>query len=58
MLMFRDGDKRNFDLGNQELVSLKKTILRYTINNYGPELVQLTHLRGAITRQINQRSKT
>jgi hypothetical protein len=58
MLTFRDGDKRNFDLDNLELLSRGEQISRYSINNYGPEIRRLSYLRGEITKQINRRSKT
>jgi len=56
-LTFKDGNKRNFALDNLELVSIADMMRRNTVHNYGPEIAQLVQLRGAITRQINRRSK-
>jgi hypothetical protein len=55
-LAFKDGNKRNFDLENLELVSIADMMRRNTVHNYGPEIAQLHQLRGAITRQINRRT--
>lgn len=57
-LVFRDGDKRNVDINNLELVTRTELMRRNTIHNYPREIVQLVHLRGAITRQINKRERT
>jgi hypothetical protein len=57
VLLFKDGNRRNFDLDNLELLSRGEQIHRYSINHYGPEIRQLSRLRGEITKQINQRSK-
>lgn len=54
-LTFRDGDKRNFDLDNLELLPRKQLMQRNSYHNYGPEVAKLIQLRGAINRQINQK---
>jgi hypothetical protein len=40
-----------------ELITRQQLMQRNTFHQYGPEIVKLVQLRGAITRQINQRSK-
>jgi len=54
-LTFRDGDKRNFDLDNLELLPRKQLMQRNSCYNYGPEVAKLVQLRVAINRQINQK---
>lgn len=54
---FKDGDKKNLSLGNLELVPRAELMRRNSYHNYGPELAKIVQLRGAITRQINRRSK-
>jgi hypothetical protein len=56
-LAFRDGNKRNFDLTNLELLTRKELMARNSYHNYGPEVAALVQLRGAITRQINKKEK-
>ena len=56
-LVFRDGDKRNFALGNLELVTRADLMRRNSYHNYGPEIAATVQLRGAIMRQINKRMK-
>jgi hypothetical protein len=55
VLTFRDGDKRNFDLDNLELLPRKQLMQRNSCHNYGPEVAKLVQLRVAINRQINQK---
>ena len=54
-LTFRDGDKRNFDLDNLELLPRKQLMQRNSCYNYGPEVAKLVQLSVAINRQINQK---
>lgn len=56
-LVFRDGDRRNFDINNLELVTRTELMRRNTIHNYPKEIAQLVQLRGAIKRQINRRER-
>ena len=55
VLTFRDGDKRNFDLDNLELLPRKQLMQRNSYHNYGQEVANLIQLRGAINRQINRK---
>jgi hypothetical protein len=57
VLIFCDGNKRNFSLDNLELLSRSALMRRNSIHNYGPELARLSQLRGAVTQQINLLSK-
>ena len=54
-LVFRDGDIRNFDINNLELVSRAELMRRNTVHRLPKELAQLVQLRGALMRQINKR---
>lgn len=54
-LVFRDGDKRNFAIGNLELVTRRELMARNSVHNYGPEVARVVQLRGVISRQINQK---
>lgn len=58
VLVFRDGDKLNFDINNLELVTRAELMSRNTVHRYPKEIAQLVQLRGAITRQINKRERT
>jgi len=40
-----------------ECITRRELMLRNTYHRYGPEVARLVQLRGAITRQINKRSK-
>lgn len=55
VLIFKDGNKRNFALDNLELVTRADLMRRNSAHNYGPEIFKLHQLQGAITRQINKR---
>lgn len=53
---FRDGNKRNFDLANLELVSRAELMRRNSYHNrYPKEVARLIQLRGALNRKINRR---
>lgn len=56
-LAFRDGDKSNVDLENLELVSRTDLMRRNSYHRYGKEIALAVQLKGAITRQINKRTK-
>lgn len=57
-LIFRDGDKRNFDPTNLELVTRAELMHRNSYHtNYPPELRQIVQLRGALTNKINRRKR-
>ena len=57
-LVFRDGNKRNFDLDNLELVTRQELMRRNSYhNNYPKTIGELIQLRGALVRKINHRLK-
>lgn len=57
-LVFRDGDKRNFDINNLELVHRAELMRRNTVHRHGPEVARAYQLIGAVRRQINRRTRS
>ena len=53
-VVFKDGDKTHIALDNLELVSRNQLMQRNTVHRHGPEIAQLSQLRGALKRQINR----
>jgi hypothetical protein len=56
-IVFKDGNKRNIALDNLQLVTRAELMARNTMHNYGPEIARVIQLKGAITRQINRRTR-
>lgn len=56
-LVFRDGDKRNFDINNLELVARAELMRRNSVHRHGPEIARAYQLIGAVKRQINKHTK-
>lgn len=56
-VIFKDGNKQNITLDNLACISRVELMSRNSVHQYGPEIAKLVQLKGAITRQINQRSK-
>lgn len=56
-VIFKDGNKQNITLDNLECISRAELMRRNSYHRYGQEIARLVQLKGAITRQINQRSK-
>ena len=54
-IAFKDGNKQNITLENLECISRADLMRRNTYHRYGKEIAQLVQLRGALTRQINQK---
>jgi len=52
-LTFKDGNKANVSLDNLELRSKREMMLRNSVHNLPPELVQVIQLQGALQRKIN-----
>ncbi len=52
-LTFVDGDRRNLSLSNLALTTREALAARNNINNLPPELQRVLHLRGALTRKLN-----
>lgn len=57
-LVFRDGDKRNFDINNLELVHRAELMRRNSVHRHGPEVAKAYQLIGAVRRQINRRTRS
>jgi hypothetical protein len=61
VIVFRPGkqttDPERVTLDVLECLSRRELMLRNTVHRYGPEIARLAQLRGAINRQINQRTK-
>lgn len=56
-LVFRDGDKRNFDINNLELVGRADLMRKNSVHRHGKEIASAYQLIGAIKRQINKQTK-
>ena len=54
-LAFRDGDKRNFDINNLELITRAELMARNTVHRLPKEVARAVQLVGALRRQINKR---
>lgn len=57
IVAFKDGNRRNFDPTNLELITRAEIMKRNSYHNYPKEIAQLIQLRGAVQRQINKRLK-
>ena len=57
VVIFKDGDKRNFELSNFELISCRENMIRNSSQRFGSEIFKAIQLRGALNRQINKHSK-
>lgn len=54
---FINGDKRDLRLENLRLVSRAEMMSRNTVHNLPPEVVEVVHLRGVLSRRVNRLSK-
>lgn len=52
-LTFKDGDKTNVSFDNLELRTRREVMLRNSVHNLPPELVEVIQLQGALKRKIN-----
>jgi hypothetical protein len=57
IVTFKDGNKRNFDPLNLQLVSRAEIFMKNSGHSYGPEIEQLVRLRCLITRKIGKQDK-
>ncbi len=55
LLFFKDGDNKNFDVANLELISKAGWIARHRIHNLPEHLVSLIRLKSKLTRQIKKK---
>jgi hypothetical protein len=53
IVIFNDGNKRNFDIGNLICLSRADLMNRNTVHNYPPEIQKTIQLIGALNRKIN-----
>lgn len=56
VVIFKDGNKRDFSLANLECISRGELMLRNSVHRLPKEIAELVQLRGALNRQINKRS--
>lgn len=56
-LVFADGDKRNFDINNLELVHRADLMRRNSVHNLPPDLKEVVDLKRIISRRINTLEK-
>lgn len=54
IVVFRDGNRRNFDISNLELISRAENMRRNSIHQLPPELANLCRMRGVLNRQLNK----
>lgn len=55
VVRFRDGNRRNFDLANLELVSWRENMRRNSVHRYPKPIAHVMQLRGALNRKIRNR---
>ena len=53
-LVFRDGNKRNFDIHNLELVPRAELMRRNSLHRHGPDIARAYQLVSALNRKINR----
>jgi hypothetical protein len=56
-IVFRDGNRKNCDIANLEMISRAELMRRNTIHNYPPELRDNIMLLGAIKRKLRETSE-
>ncbi len=56
-VVFKDGDKRHIAIDNLELVTRAELMRRNSVHRHGPEVAQLSRLRGVLVRAINRHSR-
>ncbi len=57
IVIFKDGNRSNFDISNLECISKRENLNRNSVHRLPKELAELCQLRGALNRQINKRAK-
>nr|WP_297500549.1 HNH endonuclease signature motif containing protein [Ferrovum sp.] len=57
IVTFKDGNKRNFDQSNLQLISRAEMFFKNSGHSYGPEIEQLVRLRCLIARKIGKQDK-
>ncbi|WP_375191828.1 HNH endonuclease signature motif containing protein [Marinobacter sp.] len=56
IVIFKDGDRRNFDPSNLECISRAENMRRNTVHRLPKEVALTCQLLGALNRQINKRA--
>lgn len=56
-ITFKDGDTFNFAIENLECISYEAQMIQNSIHQYPEEIKELLYIKGAITRQINKKTK-
>ena len=54
ILIFKDGNKRNFDKSNLELISRSENMKRNTINRYPQPVIDLIRINKKFQRKISE----
>lgn len=57
MLAFINGDRTDIRLDNLQLITRREMMQRNSYHQYGKQIATLVQLKGAVTLQINKRSK-
>lgn len=57
VLVFRDGDRRNFDINNLQLIKRQELMQRNSVHNLPAEVKELVSIKARIVRKINQMEK-
>jgi hypothetical protein len=57
IVVFKDGNRRNFDLTNLECIPMAENMRRNTVHNLPKPVAELVQLRAALVRKINHRNK-
>lgn len=57
IVIFKDGNKRNFNINNLEMITRAENVLRNSWLRYPPEVRQLIGVKKVLTRVINNQKK-
>ena len=57
VVIFRDGDRMNCDIGNLALITRRDNMARNTVHQLPKEVAELVQLRGALLRKIRNAEK-
>ncbi|BES72193.1 hypothetical protein RE428_32110 [Marinobacter nanhaiticus D15-8W] len=57
IVVFKDGNRENFDPANLECISRKENMRRNSVHRLPKEVAELVQIMGALNRQINKRAQ-
>ena len=57
IVIFKDGNKMNFDINNLELITMRENMMRNTIQNYPEEIIGIIKLNSKLKKTIKNKSK-